>query len=435
MDVETGDPADAVAPRRSPWRSPLRGPWLTATLGRLLLWSLPVVFVTGLLSNAAYNPWLNGNVALQGRTRSPLDFYLFTWPAHPSWLYALNQGIHLSLGLALIPAVIVKQWSVMPRFAMWSRPRGLIDAIERLSLVFLVAGIFFELVTGVLFEEYWIPFHFGFTAAHLYGAWVFFGALVLHVVVKLPKMRSSLRTRGTLRQVLQTDLAHTEPEPPEDPELEPASLVPTAPSPPTMSRRALLGATVAGSALLGVQGLGQSVGGPLRPLAFMLPRGTTAGTGPNDFPVNGTFASLGLPDHAIGATWRLKVSSADGRELHLTREELSARFDQYTYWLPIACREGWSTTQRWTGVRLRDLAAAVGVRGTPALLVEALDGATATLASNQVSAEESLLALSVNGVPISPDHGYPARVIVPAEIAVNCLKWVSAMGFAQVLRT
>jgi hypothetical protein len=399
----------------------------------VLLWGLPVVFVTGLLSNASYNPWLNGNVALQGRSRSPLDFYLFTWPAHPSWLYALNQGIHVSLGLALIPAIVVKQWSVMPRF--WTRPRtsGVIDMLGRLSLVFLVAGIFFEIATGLLFEQYWIPFHFDFTAAHLYGAWVFFGALLLHTVLKLPKMRSALRTRGSLARVLRTDLARTEPEPAEDPAAEPRSLVPVSPSPPTISRRALLGATAAGSALLGVQGIGQAVGGPLRPLAFMLPRGSTLGSGPNDFPVNGTFASLGLPDRAIGPTWRLRVSSGDGHLLHFTRAELTARFDLHTYWLPIACREGWSTTQRWTGVRLRDLAAALGEPGTPALLVEALDGATATLASNQVSAEQSLLALYVNGVPISPDHGYPARVIVPGAVGVNCLKWVSAMGFAQAV--
>jgi hypothetical protein len=400
----------------------------------VLLWGLPVVFVTGLLSNAAYNPWLNGNIALQGRSRSPLDFYLFTWPAHPSWLYALNQGIHVSLGLALIPAIAVKQWSVMPRFL--TRPRGVIDAIERLSLVFLVAGIFFELGTGLLFEQYWLPYHFDFTAAHLYGAWVFFGALLLHMALKLPKMRSALRTRGTLTRVLGTDLAHTEPEPPEDPAVEPHSLVPAAPSAPTMSRRALLGATAAGSALLGVQGIGQAVGGPLRPLAFMLPRGSVAGSGPNDFPVNGTFTSLGLAEHAIGSGWRLRVSGAGGRPLQLSRAELVSHFEQHTYWLPIACREGWSSTQRWTGVRLRDLADAAGAHGAdgaPGVYLEALDGATATLAANQVSAAESLLALYVNGVPISPDHGYPARVIVPGEIAVNCLKWVSALRFAEVV--
>ena len=41
---------------RSFWRSPIRGPWLTSVLGLILLAGVSVVFVTGLLSYAAYNP-------------------------------------------------------------------------------------------------------------------------------------------------------------------------------------------------------------------------------------------------------------------------------------------------------------------------------------------------------------------------------------------
>src|ERR1700683_2685036 len=124
--------------RRSVWRSPLRGPWLTSLLGFVLLWGLPVVMITGLLSNAAYDPRLNGNVAIQGRSLSPLDFYLFNWPAHPTWLYALTQGVHVTLSLALIPVVLVKQWSVLPRLFAWPSLRSPAHALERLSLFFLV---------------------------------------------------------------------------------------------------------------------------------------------------------------------------------------------------------------------------------------------------------------------------------------------------------
>lgn len=61
-------------------------------LGLTLLIGLPIVIVTGLLSNDAYQPGLGAN-ALGRSIGGPLDFYLFRWPTHPSWLYALTQGL------------------------------------------------------------------------------------------------------------------------------------------------------------------------------------------------------------------------------------------------------------------------------------------------------------------------------------------------------
>jgi DMSO/TMAO reductase YedYZ molybdopterin-dependent catalytic subunit len=106
---------------------------------------------------------------------------------------------------------------------------------------------------------------------------------------------------------------------------------------------------------------------------------------------------------------------------------------QHTYELPIACVEGWSTTQAWTGVRLRDLAAAAGAAGAGQVLVKSLQEAgsfnEAVLSASQIEDEESLLALRVNGAEISMDHGFPARVIVPALPGVHNTKWVSSMEF------
>ncbi|GGU46637.1 hypothetical protein GCM10010211_07790 [Streptomyces albospinus] len=51
------------------WRSPLRGPRLTALLGVVLLAGITLLFVTGLLSYAAYNPDLAGGVNDKTPTR------------------------------------------------------------------------------------------------------------------------------------------------------------------------------------------------------------------------------------------------------------------------------------------------------------------------------------------------------------------------------
>ena len=69
----------------------------------------------------------------------------------------------------------------------------------------------------------------------------------------------------------------------------------------------------------------------------------------------------------------------------------------------------------------------------PTVLVESLQEGGAfrqtTLNGGQVDDERSLLALQVNGADLSLDHGFPARVIVPALPGVHNTKWVQKMTF------
>jgi DMSO/TMAO reductase YedYZ molybdopterin-dependent catalytic subunit len=109
--------------------------------------------------------------------------------------------------------------------------------------------------------------------------------------------------------------------------------------------------------------------------------------------------------------------------------------EQRTERLPIACVEGWTTYQDWTGVQLRELARLAGHERAE-VLVESLQEAgafrQATLNRGQVDDERSLLALRVNGAELSLDHGFPARVIVPALPGVHNTKWVRRMTFTAV---
>jgi DMSO/TMAO reductase YedYZ molybdopterin-dependent catalytic subunit len=108
--------------------------------------------------------------------------------------------------------------------------------------------------------------------------------------------------------------------------------------------------------------------------------------------------------------------------------------DQHTARLPIACVEGWTTTQEWTGVRLADLARTAGATGGASALVRSLQPrgvlGRASLNAGQLRHPDALLALKVNGADLSPDHGYPARIIVPALPGVHNTKWVGAIEFA-----
>ena len=180
-------------------------------------------------------------------------------------------------------------------------------------------------------------------------------------------------------------------------------------------------------------GLGPVVGGPFRRLAVLSPRGRSRGDGPNDSQVNRSAAAAGIDAGATGSSWRLVVRGR--RRIELSRRALAA-MPQHTHELPISCVEGWSTTQAWTGVRLRDLAARAGIEGPAQLTSTSLEQNgvfnAATLSPDQVGDARSLLALKVNGTNLSLDHGFPARVIVPAAPGVHCTKWVAQMDFRKV---
>ncbi|MET7311540.1 molybdopterin-dependent oxidoreductase [Streptomyces sp. NPDC005571] len=397
------------------WRSPVRGVRFTAVLGLVLLVGLTLVFVTGLLSYAAYNPDL---AAVNDKTpgKGLLGFYLFAWPTGPHWLYRLDQGVHVTGGIVLVPVLLAKLWSVIPKLFALPPARSVGHALERVSLLLLVGGALFEFVTGLLNIQVEYVFPGSFYPLHFYGAWVFFAGFVAHVGLKLPRAVRVLRS-GELRGEVD----------------ELAAPVPDA---PTISRRGAFAMVGAGSLLLLVTSVGRSFDA-LRSTALLTPRGVAdPGSGPNGFQINKTAASVRVTPADTGERWRLTVRGPAG-ELTFTREQLLA-MDQYSAALPIACVEGWSTSdQWWRGVRLRDLAALAGYPDRPpGVLVESVQRSgpfrKAALRDNQVRDPRSLLALEVNGETLSPDHGFPARIIVPAAPGVLNTKWVTRLTFGEL---
>jgi DMSO/TMAO reductase YedYZ molybdopterin-dependent catalytic subunit len=401
------------------WRSPLRGSWFTSVLGLVLLVGITVLFVTGLLSYAAYNPDLSP-VNDKTPDKGLLGFYLFAWPAGPVWLYRLTQGVHVTLGLTLIPVLLAKLWSVVPRLFTMPPARSLAHALERLSLLLLVGGALFEFVTGVLNVQLEYLFPGSFYPLHFYGAWVFFAAFLAHAALKAP---------AAVRNVRRMRAGEEE---------ERDSLVPSRPDAPTVSRRGALWTVGGGSLLLFATSAGRSFDGAARATAVLAPHGgAEPGSGPNGFQINKTAAYAGIDAAETHEdAWRLVVVGRTAT-VRLSRTDL-LRLPLHDAALPIACVEGWSTSdQMWRGVRLRDLAALSGFDGDPPdVLVESLQrrGAfrSGALRANQVADPRSLLALYVNGRTLSLDHGHPARVIVPAAPGVLNTKWVARMTFGDL---
>jgi DMSO/TMAO reductase YedYZ molybdopterin-dependent catalytic subunit len=368
-------------------------------LGTILLVLVAIVAATGFLSHMAYEPDLRGNAIVPVGRDLPLTF---GWPTSPAWLYALNQSLHVNVGLAAVPFLLAKLWSVLPRLFAWPPLRSPMEGIERLAIGLLVASAIFQFATGIVNAQYWYAFHFNFVVAHYYGAVVFTASLALHVLVKFPVIVRAYRQRERLL----------------------SDLVAPDPDPPTITRRGLLAFAGGASALLLLANAGESIGGPVRRLAFLAPRR-------EDFPVNKTAARAGVMEAMVGPAYRLSLTGAT--TVSLSRADLLA-LPQHTARLPIACVEGWTTTQTWTGVRLSELAALAGVPGAGTSFVQSLQPkgvlSKASLSGDAIADTDALLALKVNGADLSIDHGYPARIIVPALPGVHNTKWVASIEFA-----
>jgi hypothetical protein len=356
---------------------------LTSKLGVLLGVAFGVCFVTGLLSHLVQHPpWW------------------FWWPSRPVGLYRVTQGVHVATGLASIPLLGAKLWSVYPRLFTWPPARTLLRAAERGGVALLVAGALFQLVSGVLnISRWYAPMPFFFTTGHYWVAWLTVGALFVHVAVQLPVVRDALRRR---RQ----------------------------PGPDAGRRHVLLGAGLA-AGLITLTTVGETVR-PLSRIAVLAPR--RPAIGPQGLPVNKTALAAGVRESASDPAYALVVTGPAG-PVRLDLAALNA-LPQHTVVLPIACVEGWSASGTWTGVRLRDLVALAGADPRRAhVLVESLQ-AGGRYGSSEVGPPLTddpftLIALRLRGEVLRLDHGYPARLIAPNRPGVLQTKWVGRLSVRE----
>jgi len=350
----------------------LRSTAITARAGRLLGIAFGLCFVTGLLSHYQYHPW--------------------TWlpvPATPAWGYRLTQGVHVITGIASVPLLLVKLWSVFPLLFQWPPARSIVHALERLSIAVLVSSALVEVTTGFLNILQWYPWTFSFPSVHHWLAYVVAGSVLLHLAVKLPIVR-----RGLAEPV-------------------------TSDSPSSgISRRGVLIATGAGVGVVALTTVGQVIPS-LEPIALLAPRRPKKG--PLGVPINKTAAAAGIS--AIAGSYRLTVLGPRPFDLDLTQVEALPFVERH---IPLACVEGWSVSARWGGPSLLDLVRRAGGDGGSSVHIVSLQQGgygTSTIRGSELHA--ALLATHLNGERLTLDHGYPVRLIAPDRAGVLNTKWVT----------
>ncbi len=421
----TAGPAAWLAPVRT-WRDqaaedPRHDERTAALLGLALGVCFTICFLTGMYSHLAQHPtsW-------------------FHLPARPAGLYRVTQGLHVLTGIATIPLLLAKLWSVFPKLLQWPPVTSAAHLLERVSLVPLVAGALFQLWTGLADIDLWYPLPSFFPTVHYWTAWITIGALVVHIGAKLTTTRAAL-ARGPARPAALDPASGSDPATPARPVHLPTVIGAEVPDPDAprpgaprpgdqldpAARRRFLATAGAISGLLVVAVAGQTIY-PLRGLALLAPRHPDIG--PQGFPVNKTAGSAGVRHTALSPKYRLEVVGAVRRPLSLTLDQLRA-MPQRTATLPIACVEGWSANRHWTGVPLADLLDRAQAGPGRSVTVHSLEVgglyARADVDPAQSADPDTLLALRVDGQVLALDHGFPVRLIGPDRPGVMQTKWVT----------
>ena len=133
-----------------------------------------------------------------------------------------------------------------------------------------------------------------------------------------------------------------------------------------------------------------------------------------------------------GTTWDLDVRGAVEEPFRLSYAELrdlpTIRVDA-----DMHCVTGWTTLDNtWEGVPFRT----IRDRARPApeaawVIAYGANGYTSNLSLAAMDEDDVLLAWRNHGEDLTPEHGWPLRLVVPKRYAWKSAKWLTGLEFAE----
>lgn len=125
-------------------------------------------------------------------------------------------------------------------------------------------------------------------------------------------------------------------------------------------------------------------------------------------------------------TWRLSVKGAVEKPLELDYRDVQAmattRQSIFIACLPTIPQ---GASREWQGIRLADLLEKAKVDPNfGSVELRSISGYRTTLSADEARNDRALLAILVDGVPLSNEHGFPMRFIHDAPTGSSCVKWL-----------
>lgn len=145
-----------------------------------------------------------------------------------------------------------------------------------------------------------------------------------------------------------------------------------------------------------------------------------------------------LPTVVDAATWRLKVDGLVDRPLEVALDELRGLPAQEGYRtlecisLEIVRGDDLIGNQKWRGVRVSDLLDRAGVQQAARFVLwEADDGYTESVPLAVARDPETWIAYAMGDAPLTPEHGFPARVLIAGRFGMKQPKWLRRIELAE----
>jgi DMSO/TMAO reductase YedYZ molybdopterin-dependent catalytic subunit len=142
-----------------------------------------------------------------------------------------------------------------------------------------------------------------------------------------------------------------------------------------------------------------------------------------------------VPHYPDLSTWTLRVFGEVETELELTWDQL-AQLPRTSNVQDIHCVTRWSKFDtRFDGVHWRELAKLVRPKPTARYAIaHAEAGFTSNVPLSFLEQEDALLATHGDGEPLTPDHGYPLRLVIPGKYFWKSAKWLRGIELSSIDR-
>ena len=132
-------------------------------------------------------------------------------------------------------------------------------------------------------------------------------------------------------------------------------------------------------------------------------------------------------------TWDFRVFGKVENEITLKWDEFS-KLEQKLVQADMHCVTTWSRLdQRWEGIPFAKIVELAKPTSEAKFVISHCEyGFTANVPIEYCLRDDCLIALRANGEPLTPEHGAPARLVVPPLYAWKSAKWLRSIEFSAV---